>query len=49
VASSAFPDATVWSYYGAGYLCIPVALPVTGMLWLRRPRTEAVPSASPAA
>jgi hypothetical protein len=39
VDSSAFPDATVWSYYGAGYLCIPVLLPITGMLWLRRPRT----------
>jgi hypothetical protein len=49
VDSSAFPDATVWSYYGAGYLCIPVALPVTGMLWLRRSRVEPRPSASPAA
>ncbi|AEW97628.1 MULTISPECIES: hypothetical protein [Streptomycetaceae] len=33
---SAFPDQTVWSYYGMGYLFIPVALPVTGLLWLRR-------------
>ena len=31
-----FPDQTVWSYYGAGYLCIPLILPVTGMVWLRR-------------
>jgi hypothetical protein len=31
----AFPDATVWSKYGAGYLLIPVILPVTGLLWLR--------------
>lgn len=31
----AFPDATVWSKYGAGYLLIPVVLPVTGLLWLR--------------
>lgn len=35
---SAFPDATVWSDYGMGYLFIPVILPVTGMLWLRRSR-----------
>ena len=40
---SAFPDQTVWSYYGMGYLFIPVVLPVTGMLWLRRgaPRNAA--------
>lgn len=35
---SAFPDATVWSDYGMGYLFIPVFLPVTGLLWLRRSR-----------
>jgi hypothetical protein len=45
--SSAFPDATVWSYYGAGYILIPVALPVTGILWLRKSR--AVPSPASAA
>ena len=28
--------ATVWSTYGAGYLCIPLALPILGLLWLRR-------------
>ncbi|WP_329114530.1 hypothetical protein [Streptomyces sp. NBC_01465] len=33
---SAFPDATVWSDYGMGYLFIPVILPVLGMLWLRK-------------
>ncbi|MFD0023243.1 hypothetical protein [Streptomyces sp. NPDC058382] len=33
---SAFADATVWSDFGAGYLLIPVILPVTGMIWLRR-------------
>ncbi|MFI1410216.1 hypothetical protein ACH4Y0_09950 [Streptomyces sp. NPDC020707] len=36
---SAFPDATVWSDYGMGYLFIPVLLPVTAMFWLRRSRT----------
>ncbi|MEV7593200.1 hypothetical protein AB0O42_23310 [Streptomyces sp. NPDC089922] len=30
-----FPDTTVWSEFGMGYLFIPVILPVTGMLWLR--------------
>ncbi|MBL1096494.1 hypothetical protein [Streptomyces coffeae] len=33
---SAFPDQTVWSDYGMGYLFIPIFLPVTGLLWLRR-------------
>ncbi len=28
--------ATVWSSYGAGYLCIPLVLPILGLLWLRR-------------
>ncbi|MFJ4842704.1 hypothetical protein [Streptomyces sp. NPDC088746] len=35
---SAFPDSTVWSGFGMGYLLIPVILPVTGMIWLRRAR-----------
>lgn len=34
--SSAFADSTVWSYYGVDYLLIPLALPVSGLLWLRR-------------
>jgi hypothetical protein len=41
VEPSAFPDATVWSDYGMGYLFIPVILPVTGLLWLRRSRGTA--------
>ncbi len=36
---SAFPDATVWSDYGMGYLFIPVLLPVSALYWLRRART----------
>lgn len=32
----AFPDATVWSNFGMGYLFIPLVLPVFGLLWLRR-------------
>jgi len=31
-----FPDATVWSHFGQGYLFIPLVLPVLGLLWLRR-------------
>ncbi|MER5745558.1 hypothetical protein ACFV97_09025 [Streptomyces sp. NPDC059913] len=38
VEPSAFADATVWSEFGMGYLFIPVILPVTGMIWLRRAR-----------
>ncbi|MFF5446726.1 hypothetical protein [Streptomyces sp. NPDC012888] len=38
VEPGAFPEATVWSDFGMGYLFIPVILPVTGMLWLRRER-----------
>ncbi|MBM7769848.1 cytochrome bd-type quinol oxidase subunit 2 [Actinokineospora baliensis] len=36
VVPSAFPDATVWSAFGMGYGFIPVALPVLGLLWIRR-------------
>ena len=28
-------EATVWSAYGAGYLLVPLALPVLGLIWLR--------------
>ncbi|MEV7524848.1 hypothetical protein [Streptomyces sp. NPDC091371] len=36
VRPEAFPEATVWSDFGMGYLFIPVILPITGMLWLRK-------------
>ncbi|MFJ9827905.1 hypothetical protein ACIRSU_26630 [Streptomyces sp. NPDC101160] len=42
VEPSAFPDATVWSDYGYGYVFIPVLLPLTGIWWLRKARAEAV-------
>jgi len=29
-------DATVWSWYGFGYLFIPVVLPILGLWWLAR-------------
>ncbi len=39
-----FPDATVWSDFGAGYVFVPLVLPVLGLWWLRR--TAAVRSDS---
>jgi hypothetical protein len=33
---SDFPDETVWSLYGMGYVFIPLFLPVLGLWWLRR-------------
>jgi hypothetical protein len=33
-----FPDDTVWSYFGRGYLFIPLVLPILGMWWLARHR-----------
>lgn len=35
VDPAAFPEATVWSDYGRGYLFIPAVLPVLGLWWLR--------------
>jgi cytochrome bd-type quinol oxidase subunit 2 len=32
----AFPRATVWSGFGAGYGYFPLVLPILGLLWLRR-------------
>ena len=41
VAPELFPHDTVWSHYGAGYLFVPLVLPVLGMWWLRRQGTQA--------
>ena len=35
VDADAFPDETVWSWFGRGYLFIPLVLPFLGLLWLR--------------
>ncbi|MEU8969891.1 hypothetical protein AB0D11_11555 [Streptomyces monashensis] len=43
VDSSAFPDATVWSDFGMGYVFIPVLLPVSAMYWLRKSRDTVTP------
>ena len=36
IQPSLFPHDTVWSFYGRGYLFIPLVLPVLGMIWLRK-------------
>lgn len=33
-----FPADTVWSFYGRGYVFIPLVLPILGMVWLYRRR-----------
>ena len=38
VRQDLFPHASVWSSYGAGYLLIPVILPILVLRWLRRTR-----------
>lgn len=38
-------EATVWSAYGAGYLCVPLVLPIIGLLYLWRRRGVVVESA----
>lgn len=40
VDGSAFPDATVWSDYGMGYVFIPVLLPLSALYWLRKGAQE---------
>ncbi len=42
-----FPHDTVWSWFGRGYLFIPLVLPVLGMWWLatHRPGASSTPSA----
>ena len=36
VAPQLFGHPSVWSYFGAGYLCIPLVLPILGLIWLSR-------------
>jgi hypothetical protein len=41
--SQDYPDATVWSGFGAGYGWVPLLLPILGLWWLwnTRPRNPA--------
>ena len=41
VDGSLFPDETVWSDFGAGYVFIPLVLPFVGLWWLRITRGQA--------
>ncbi|WP_238439395.1 hypothetical protein [Microbacterium sp. JZ31] len=43
-----FPEATVWSHFGNGYLFIPLVLPFLGLWWLITHRTAPVAAASEA-
>jgi hypothetical protein len=36
-----FPEPSVWSDFGIGYGFVPLALPVAGLVWLRRQRRGA--------
>lgn len=36
----AFPDKTVWSHFGAGYGYVPLVLPMLGIWWLNRVRSQ---------
>lgn len=46
LAPEAFPQASVWSAFGRGYLYIPVILPLVGLWWLHR--TRSIPGDAPA-
>ena len=36
---SAFEHPSVWSWFGLNYACLPVVLPIFGLLWLKRRTT----------
>lgn len=38
LAPALFAHPSVWSWFGAGYGFVPLALPVIGLLWLNRHR-----------
>lgn len=35
-----FAHPSVWSWYGSGYVFIPLVLPILGLIWLWRSRSE---------
>ncbi len=39
VRPAQFPEASVWSHYGQGYLFIPLVLPIIGLWWLAKTRS----------
>ncbi|MFT4147371.1 MAG: hypothetical protein QM632_01050 [Micrococcaceae bacterium] len=40
--SKAFPHDTVWSKFGMGYLFIPLFLPIIGLWWLNKNKTNEI-------
>jgi len=38
--STLFPHDTVWSWFGRGYLFIPLVMPVLGIIWLARTKNR---------
>lgn len=46
VDAVAFPDDTVWSRFGSGYVYIPVVLPLLGLGWLWSTRSGDRPTAT---
>ena len=40
VMPQAFQHPSVWSWYGLNYACLPLVLPVFGLLWLNKRRTD---------
>lgn len=36
IVPSIFAHPTVWSYFGMGYLFIPLIMPIIGLVWLKR-------------
>lgn len=42
-----FPADTVWSAYGRGYGFVPLVLPVLGLWWLYRHRSQAASATTP--
>ena len=38
-------EGTVWALFGLGYLCVPLVLPVIGLVYLGRGRRSAAPAA----
>jgi len=43
-----FPEATVWSFFGSGYVFIPLVLPFLGLWWLWAHRPATTPTVEPA-
>lgn len=43
-----FPEATVWSFFGIGYVFVPLVLPFCGIWWLaRHPPADAAAATDP--